>query len=79
MRKTKVVLVTLSAANPDGSRDVISEAEICSCKDPHDAEIILDCLRNIRYKEYNYTNHHDEVVNREANRNECMQYTSIRY
>lgn len=73
MRKTKVVLVTLSAAKEDGSRDIIREAEICSCKDPHDARIILDCLRNIHYEEYNYSNKHDEV-----NRDEWMQFTSIR-
>ena len=73
MRKTKVVLVTLSAAKEDGSRDTISEAEICSCKDPHDARIILDCLRNIHYREYNYSNKRDEV-----NHNEWMQFTSIK-
>ena len=73
MRKIKVVLVTLSAAKEDRSRDTISEAEICSCKDPHDARIILDCLRNIHYKEYNYSNKRDEV-----NRNEWMQFTSIK-
>lgn len=73
MRKTKVVLVTLSAAKEDGSRDTISEAEICSCKDPHDARIILDCLRNIHYGEYNYSNNHEKIK-----QDEPMIFTSTR-
>lgn len=73
MRKTKVVLVTLSAAKEDGSRDTISEAEICSCKDPHDARIILDCLRNIHYGEYNYSNNREEIK-----QNDMIQFTSIK-
>lgn len=73
MRKTKVVLVTLSAAKEDGSRDTISEAEICSCKDPYDARIILNCLRNIHYGEYNYSNNREEIK-----QNDMIQFTSIK-
>lgn len=72
MRKTKVVLVTLSVAKEDGSRDTIEQREICSCKNEHEARIILDCLRNIHYGEYNYSNNREDIK-----RNEQMMFTSI--
>ena len=74
MRKTKVVLVTLSAARPeDGGRDTINETEICSCKDPHDARVILDSLRKIHYKEHNYSDGYTKI-----DHNEPIIFTSIK-
>lgn len=67
MKKTKVVLLTLSAQKQDGSRDTINCYEVCSCTDPAMAHRIMQLLR-----ENVYTN----KINADAKANEPMYLVS---
>ena len=67
MKKTKVVLLTMSAQRQDGSRETTNIYEICSCTDPSMARRIMQLLRKHVYT---------DQVNADAKADEPMYLVS---
>lgn len=67
MKKTKVVLLTMSAQRQDGGRETTNIYEICSCTDPAMAHRIMQLLRE---------NVYTDKVNADAKADEPMYLVS---